>query len=114
MADCIACGNATPNPHNEASSQHHGQRPNASVRSESTVGASNWVGSTKANQINFFTFFTHNNQLRLWLIASPVAMPPPIRVMKLHPKTMGDAPMHRFGWNQWWGRAIEWDLLLAK
>jgi hypothetical protein len=49
MADCIACGNANPNPHNEASSQHHGQRPNASVWSESTVGASSWVGSTEAN-----------------------------------------------------------------
>ncbi len=69
MADCIACGAATPNLHGAASSQHHGQRSNASVLSESTVGASNWGGSTKANSIDFFT---HNNQLQMWLIALPV------------------------------------------
>ncbi len=47
MADCIACDAATPNPHGTASSQHYGRRPNASVLSESTVGASNWGGSVK-------------------------------------------------------------------
>ncbi len=70
MADCIACGTAIPNPRGAASSQHHGRRSNASVLSESTVGASNWGGSAEANSINFFT---HNNQLQRWLIASPVA-----------------------------------------
>jgi hypothetical protein len=70
MVDCIACGAATPNPHGAASSQHHGRRSNALVLSESTVGLSNWGGSAKANSIDFFT---HNNQLQRWLIASPVA-----------------------------------------
>ncbi len=70
MANCIACGAATPNLHGAASSQHHGRRSNASVLSESTVGASNWGGSAKANSINYFT---HDNQLQRWLIASPVA-----------------------------------------
>jgi hypothetical protein len=70
MADCIACGAATPNPHGTASSQHHGRRSNASVLSESMAGASNWGDSAEANSIDFFT---HNNQLQRWLIASPVA-----------------------------------------
>ena len=34
MADSIACGNATPKPHNEVSSQYYGQRPNVLVWSE--------------------------------------------------------------------------------
>jgi hypothetical protein len=59
MADCIACGDATPNPHDEASSQNHGRRPNASVRSESMVGASNWVGSA-VGKINRF-FYTQQS-----------------------------------------------------
>jgi hypothetical protein len=70
MADFSACATATPNPHGAASSQHHGRRSNASVLLESTVGASNWGGSAEANSIDFFT---HNNQLQIWLIASPVA-----------------------------------------
>ncbi len=70
MADCIACAAATPNPHGTASSQHHGRHSNTLVLLESTVGASNWGGSAEANSINFFT---HNNQLQIWLIASPVA-----------------------------------------
>jgi hypothetical protein len=70
MANCIACGAATPNLHGAASSQHHGRRSNSSVLSESTVGASNWGGSAEANSINFFT---HDNQLQRWLIALPVA-----------------------------------------
>jgi len=60
IADCVACGAVAPNPHGTASSQHHGRRPNASAWSESTVGASNWVGSAVGNKIDFFT---HNNQL---------------------------------------------------
>jgi hypothetical protein len=60
IADCVACGTVTPNPHGAASSQHHGQRPNVSVWLESTVGASNWVGSAVEKKIDFFT---HNNQL---------------------------------------------------
>jgi hypothetical protein len=34
--------------------------------------------------------------------------------MELHPKTMGDAPTHRFGRNQRWGRAIGWVPPLGK
>ncbi len=69
MADCFACCMATPNPHDAASSQDHGQCPNASFFLKSMVGVSNWGASAKANSINFFT---HNNQLHIWLIASPV------------------------------------------
>ncbi len=60
IADCIACGTVNPNPHGTTSSQHHGRGPNASVWLESTVGASNWVGSAVGNKIDFLT---HNNQL---------------------------------------------------
>ena len=60
-------------------------------------------GSAEANSIDFFT---HNNQLQIWLLASPVARLSPIRTAPLHPNTMGDAPTPRFGWNQRWGRVI--------
>ncbi len=59
MADCIACGNATPNPHDEASSQNHGRRPYAWIWLESMVGASNWVGSA-VGKINRF-FYTQQS-----------------------------------------------------
>ncbi len=54
-ADGIACGNASPKPNNESSSQHHGRRPIASVWPESTWGASNWVGSAEAKKKRFFS-----------------------------------------------------------
>jgi hypothetical protein len=54
MADCIACGDATPNLHDEASSQNHGRCPNALVWLESMVGASNWVGYAVGKIIRFF------------------------------------------------------------
>ena len=43
---------------------------------------------------------------QILLIASPVALPPPIRLAPLHPTTMGDALHVLFCWNQWWGRVI--------
>jgi hypothetical protein len=69
-------------------------------------GGGEQLGGFHRSKLN--QFFTHNNQLQLRLIALPVAMPLPIRMMKLHPNTTGDAPTHRFGWNQQWGRAIGW------
>jgi hypothetical protein len=60
MADCIACGAATPNQLCSASSQHHGQRPPRLVFSESTVGASNRGGSASANEIVLTLHMTIN------------------------------------------------------
>jgi hypothetical protein len=67
MADCIACGAATPYPHGTASSQHYGRCPNTSVLSESTVGASNWGGSV--NQIQSIFLHTTIN----WAMADCIA-----------------------------------------
>jgi hypothetical protein len=90
MADCIACGTATPNPLHAASSQHHGQRCQRSVLSESTVGASNWGGSADVTKKRFF----HTRQSTgLWLIASSVVLPPPTRFVPVHPNTMDNPPL---------------------
>jgi hypothetical protein len=43
------------------------------------------------------------NHQQIWLIASPVAQPPPIRLVPLHPNTMGDAANVWFCQNHWWG-----------
>ncbi len=48
----------------------------------------------------------HHDGQRLWLMSLPVALPPPIRFMPLHPHTMGGAPQPRFCWNQRWGQAL--------
>ncbi len=48
----------------------------------------------------------HHDGQRLWLISSPVALPPPICFVPLHPHTMGDAPRPRLCWNRQWGRAL--------
>jgi hypothetical protein len=67
MADFIACGMVIPNLHDAASSQHYGRCPNASVWSESTVGASNWVGSAIGNSIDFLHMTTN------WAMADCIA-----------------------------------------
>ncbi len=103
MADCIACGAATPNLLGTASSQHHGRRRQCSVLSESSVGASNWGGSADVTKKRYF--YTQQST-GLWRIASPVALPPPIHFVPLHPNTVGEAPQLRFCWNQRWGRVI--------
>ena len=46
------------------------------------------------------------NHQQMWLIALPVAQPPPIRLAPLHPNTMGDTANVRFCQNPWWGRVI--------
>jgi hypothetical protein len=46
------------------------------------------------------------NHQQIWLIASHVAQPPPIRLVPLHPSTMGNAANVRFCQNHWWGRVI--------
>ena len=48
-------------------------------------------------------FMPDANDQQIWLIASPVAQPPPIRLVPLHPNTMGDAANVRFCQNHWWG-----------
>jgi hypothetical protein len=93
MADCITCGAATPNPHGAASSQHHGRCSNASVFSESMVGVSNWGGSAEANSIDFFT---HNNKLQRWLIASPVAWLPRAAPKLLPPSPPSCLPLQNY------------------
>ncbi len=62
---------------------------------------------TTSSSVSLFSkrMACHDGQ-RLWLIALPVALPPPIRMAPLHPNTMGDALMHRFCRNQRWGRVI--------
>ena len=67
MADCIACGAATPNPLGAASSQHHGQRRQRSVLSESLVGASNWGGSADVTKKRYY--YTRLN----WDVADCIA-----------------------------------------
>jgi hypothetical protein len=73
MADCIASGAATPYLHGTASSQHYGQCPNASVSSESTVGASNLGGSVE--QIQSIFLHTRINWAMADCIACGVATP---------------------------------------
>ena len=46
------------------------------------------------------------NHQQIWLIALHVAQPPPIRLVPLHPNTMGDAANIRFCQNHWWGQVI--------
>jgi hypothetical protein len=48
-------------------------------------------------------FMPDANDQQIWLIASPVAQPPPIRLVPLHPNTMGDAANVQFCQNHWWG-----------
>ncbi len=56
VADCFACGAATPNLRAGASSQHLGRLPLTLVWSELIVGASNWGGSANVTQkLNFYT-----------------------------------------------------------
>ena len=93
MADCIACGAATPNPLDATSSQHHGCRHQCSVLSESLVGASNWGGSANVTKKHYF--YTQQST-GLWRIASPVALPPLIHCMPLRSNTVGEAPQLRF------------------
>jgi hypothetical protein len=38
----------------------------------------------------------HHDGQRLWLISLPVALPPPIRFVPLHPHTVGDTPQPWF------------------
>ena len=47
------------------------------------------------------------NHQQIWLIALPVAQPPPIRLVPLHPNTMGDAANIRFCQSHRWGQVIE-------
>ena len=49
-------------------------------------------------------FIPYANHQQIRLIASSVAQPPPIRLVQLHPNTMGDAANVRFCQNHWWGR----------
>jgi hypothetical protein len=56
--------------------------------------------------LSFLISSAHHDGQRLWLIASSVGMPLPILMAPLHPNTMGDAPMRRFGRNQRWRRVI--------
>jgi hypothetical protein len=51
-------------------------------------------------------FMPDTNHQQIWLIALPVAQPPPIRLVPLHPNTMGNATNVRFCQNHWWGRVI--------
>jgi hypothetical protein len=53
MADCFACGAATPKPLGCASYQHHGRRPPRSVWSGSIAGASNCGGSDEVTYHDF-------------------------------------------------------------
>jgi hypothetical protein len=48
----------------------------------------------------------HHDGQRLWVIASPVALPPPNRFVQLHPHTVGDSPQRRFCRNRRCGRVI--------
>ena len=93
MADCIACGAATPNPLGAASSQHHGRRRQRSVLSESLVGASNWGGSADVTKKRYF-YTRQSTGLRR--IVSPVALQPLIHFVSLRSNTVGEAPQHRF------------------
>ena len=95
MADCIACGAATPNLLDAASSQHHGQRHQYSVLSESLVGvgASNWGSSADVTKKRYF--YTQQST-GLWRIASPVVLPPLIHCVPLRSNTVGEAPQLRF------------------
>ena len=43
---------------------------------------------------------------RLWLIAWPVALQPPIRLVPLHPNTMGNVVCAWFGRNPWGGGIV--------
>ncbi len=54
--------------------------------------------------ITFSKRTVHHDDQWLWLIASPVALPPPIFMAPLHPNTMGDALTLWFSWNQRWRR----------
>ena len=51
-------------------------------------------------------FMLDANHQQIWMIASPVAQPPPIRLTPLHLNTMGDIANVRFCQNHWWGRVI--------
>ncbi len=56
-------------------------------------------------------FMPHANHQQIWLIALPVALTPPIRLLPCHPNTIGNAPYVRFfrnrggGVSNWGGSA---------
>jgi hypothetical protein len=75
-ADFSACGLAPPNPHGDASSQHYGRCPNASVWPDSTVGASNWGGSAK--RIKSIFFHTTINWAKADCISNGAVSPNPL------------------------------------
>jgi hypothetical protein len=104
MGDFITCGAATPKLLSAASSSHRGRRPSVSVLLESTLGASIAYHSTPPT--SFRRFYACAKHQQIWLIASPVAQPPPIRLTPLHLNTMGDIANVRFCQNHWWGRVI--------
>jgi hypothetical protein len=102
MADCIACGAATPNPLCAAF-----PTPWATPPSLGFVGI---IGGGEHylpfHQPHSDNFMPDTNHQQIWLIELPVVLPPPIRFVPLHPNTMGDAPHVQFCRNQWWGRVI--------
>jgi hypothetical protein len=51
-------------------------------------------------------FMPDANHQQIWLIALPVAQPPPICLVPRHPNTMGDTANVRFCQNHRWGRVI--------
>ncbi len=62
---------------------------------------------TTSSSVSLFSKRTaHHDGQRLWGIALPVALPPPIRMAPLYPNTMGDALTLWFCRNQRWGQVI--------
>jgi hypothetical protein len=77
----------------------------ASVLVESTVdgGCEHYLPFHQPHSDDFMPDANHQ---QIWLIALPVAQPPPIRLVPLHPNTMGGVANVRFCQNHRWGQVI--------
>ena len=62
--------------------------------------------TTSSSVITISKRTAHHDGQRLWPKSSPVALPPPIRSLPLHPQTMGDAPYVWFCWNRRGGQEL--------